>query len=91
MFESRKRLKEIIDTKTKKIHSREKLIDNQREEIHSWQEENNLLYESIKDLRSENEELNLFKSDVVNIMQSKGTIVDKYDKINELVKTAIND
>lgn len=36
MLETRKQLKEIIDTKTKQIHAREKLLDEQRAEIHAW-------------------------------------------------------
>lgn len=85
MFETRKRLKETIDTKTKQIHARDNLIDKQREEIHQWQEENKELYEQGKDLRNEVEELKLFRDNVINIVKAKGTIVDKYDKINELV------
>lgn len=85
MLETRKRLKEIIDTKTKQIHARDNLIDKQREEIHQWQEENKELYEQGKDLRNEVEELKLFRDNVINIVKAKGTIVDKYDKINELV------
>lgn len=85
MLETRKRLKEIIDTKTRQIHARDNLIDKQREEIHQWQEENKELYEQGKDLRNEVEELKLFRDNVINIVKSRGTIVDKYDKINELV------
>lgn len=85
MLETRKRLKEIIETKTRQIHARDNLIDKQREEIHMWQEENKVLYEQGKDLRNEVEELKLFRDNVINIVKSKGTIVDKYDKMNELV------
>lgn len=85
MLETRKRLKEIIDTKTRQIHARDNLIDKQREEIHQWQEENKELYEQGKDLRNENEELKLFKDKVISIMKSKDTIVNKNDKMNELV------
>lgn len=90
MLETRKQLKEIIDTKTKQIHAREKLLDNQRAEIHEWQQENKALYEEIKDLRFENEELKEFKNKVINIMNSKDTIVNKYDKINELARFGEN-
>lgn len=85
MLETRKRLRETIDTQIKQIHKREKLLDEQREEIHMWKEENRVLYEQGKDLRNEVEELKLFRDNVINIIKSKGTIVDKYDKINELV------
>lgn len=89
MLETRKQLKEIIDTKTKQIHAREKLLDEQRAEIHAWQEENKELYEQGRELRNEVEGLKLFKEKVISIMNSKDTIVNKYDKINELVQTAI--
>lgn len=89
MLESRKQLKEIIDTKTKQLHSRDKLIEGQRAEIHAWQEENKELYEQGRELRNEVEELKLFKEKVISIMNSKDTIVNKYDKIKELVQTAI--
>lgn len=85
MLETRKRLRETIDTQIKQIHAREKLLDEQREEIRMWKEENRVLYEQGKDLRNEVEELKLFRDNVINIMKSKGTIVDKYDKIKELV------
>ena len=85
MLETRKRLKEIIDTKTRQIHARDNLIDKQREEIRMWKEENRVLYEQGKDLRNEVEELKLFRDNVINIVKAKGTIVDKYDKIKELV------
>lgn len=89
MLETRKQLKEIIDTKTKQIHAREKLLDEQRAEIHAWQEESKELYEQGRELRNEVEELKLFKEKVISIMNSKDTIVNKYDKINELVQTGI--
>lgn len=89
MLETRKQLKEIIDTKTKQIHAREKLLDEQRAEIHAWQEENKELYEQGRELRNEVEGLKLFKEKVISIMNSKDTIVNKYYKINELVQTAI--
>lgn len=85
MLETRKRLRETIDTQIKQIHAREKLLDEQREEIRMWKEENRVLYEQGKDLRNEVEELKLFRDNVINIIKAKGTIVDKYDKINELV------
>ena len=78
MLETRKSLRETIETKTKQIHTRERLIDELREE-------NTELYEQGKDLRNENEELKLFKDKVISIMKSKDTIVNKHDKINELV------
>ena len=89
MLETRKRLKEIIDTKTRQIHARDNLIDKQREEIHQWQEENKELYEQGKDLRNENEELKLFKDKVISIMKSKDTIVKKQKEIESYIDTII--
>ena len=40
MFERKRHLKEVIETKSKQIANRDKLIDGQRAEIHQWQEEN---------------------------------------------------
>lgn len=89
MLETKKQLREIIDTKTKQIHSRDKFIEEQRAEIHGWQKENKDLYDENKELRYENDELAEFKDKIIRIMTSKDTIVNKYDKINELVQTAI--
>lgn len=89
MFERKRHLKEVIETKSKQIANRDKLIDGQRAEIHQWQEENKELYEQGRELRNEVEGLKLFKEKVISIMNSKDTIVNKYDKINELVQTAI--
>lgn len=89
MFERKRHLREVIETKSKQIANRDKLIDGQRAEIHAWQEENKELYEQGRELRNEVEELKLFKEKVISIMNSKDTIVNKYDKINELVQTGI--
>lgn len=44
MFERKRHLKEVIETKSKQIANRDKLIDGQRAEIHQCQEENKALY-----------------------------------------------
>lgn len=85
MLETRKRLKEIIDTKTRQIHTRDNMISELKKQLNEYKEENLELYEQGKDLRNEVEELKLFRDNVINIVKSRGTIVDKYDKINELV------
>lgn len=85
MLESRKQLKEIINTRTKQLYSRDKFIEGQRAEIHAWQEKNKELYEQGRELRNEVEGLKLFKDKITSIINSKDTIVNKYDKINELV------
>lgn len=81
MLETRKRLKEIIETKTRQIHARDNKISELEKLLNEYKE----LYEQGKDLRNENEELKLFKDKVISIMKSKDTIVNKNDKMNELV------
>ena len=43
MFERKRHLREVIETKSKQIANRDKLIDGQRAEIHQYQEENKAL------------------------------------------------
>ena len=85
MLETRKRLKEIIETKTRQIHARDNKISELEKLLNEYKEESKELYEQGKDLRNENEELKLFKDKVIKIMKSKDTIVNKNDKMNELV------
>lgn len=85
MLETRKRLKEIIETKTRQIHARDNKISKLEKLLNEYKEESKELYEQGKDLRNENEELKLFKDKVIKIMKSKDTIVNKNDKMNELV------
>ena len=85
MLETRKRLREIIETKTRQIHARDNKISELEKLLNEYKEESKELYEQGKDLRNENEELKLFKDKVIKIMKSKDTIVNKNDKMNELV------
>lgn len=62
-----------------------KLIKNQGEEITRLAGALDREKEACKDLRSENSELFDFRTRVINIMNNKGTIVSKHDKIKELV------
>lgn len=62
-----------------------KLIKNQGEEITRLADELDREKEVSQDLRSENSELFDFRTRVINIMNNKGTIVSKHDKIKELV------
>lgn len=69
-----------------------KTVIRQGEKIHDLETDLRLEKESNAELRSENIELKLqvrnleeFKTKVIDIMIAKGTIVDKYDKIKELV------
>ena len=67
-------------------------VINQGEKIHDLEAKLNLEKEANAELRNENIDLSLktrhleqFKKNVIDIMQNKGTIVSKYDKIKELV------
>ena len=69
-----------------------KTIVRQGEQIHNLERMLNQEKESNSDLRDEVAEKNLetrrlkqFKNIITNIMTNKGTIVDKYDKINEVI------
>ena len=69
-----------------------KTIVRQGEQIHNLERMLNQGKESNSDLRDEVAEKNLeirrlkqFKNIITNIMTNKGTIVDKYDKINEVI------
>ena len=62
-----------------------KLIKNQGEEITRLADELDREKEVSQDLRSENSELFDFRTRVINIINNKGTIVSKHDKIKELV------
>ena len=68
-----------------------KTVIRQGEKLHSLEKELRLEKEENEELRKENLEMSLelrrlqiFKETVINIMK-KGTIVEKHDKIKELV------
>lgn len=88
MFERKRHLKEVIETKSKQIANRDKLIDGQRAEIHQWQEENKTLYNENKDLRFNNEELSELVIRIKNLAESNNYNNEKsiLNKIKELVK-----
>lgn len=69
-----------------------KTVIKQGEKIHDLETDLNLEKETNAELRNENLDLKLeirhleeFKNKVINVMQNKGTIVDKYDKIKEVI------
>lgn len=88
MFERKRHLKEVIETKSKQIANRDKLIDGQRVEIHQCQEENKALYNENKDLRFNNEELSELVKRIKNLAESNSYNNEKsiLNKIKELVK-----
>lgn len=73
------------DRKDRKIANQKVMIENRDKLIGDMEEQANVLYQEKKRLNIEIEELKEFQEAVVNIMNNKGTIVDKYDKIKELV------
>ena len=62
-----------------------KTVIKQKRQLIELNKENKTLYEENKNLRSENAELFSFRYRVIDIIEEKGTIVSKYDKIEELV------
>lgn len=69
-----------------------KTVIRQNEKIHSLVKELKTEKENSENLRYENVELTLiikqlqnFKDKITEIMNAKGTIVDKYDKIKEVI------
>lgn len=88
MFERKRHLKEVIETKSKQIANRDKLIDGQRAEIHQWQEENKTLYNENKNLKFEKKEFQRLFERVKTISESNNYNNSEIalNKIKELVK-----
>ena len=88
MFERKRHLKEVIETKSKQIANRDKLIDGQRAEIHQWQEENKTLYNENKNLKFEKKEFKRLFERVKTISESNNYNNSEIalNKIKELVK-----
>lgn len=87
MFERKRHLKEVIETKSKQIANRDKLIDGQRAEIHQCQEENRALWNENKDLRFNNKELSELVKRMKSLAESNSYNNEKsiLNKIKELV------
>lgn len=69
-----------------------KTVIRQGEKIHDLETDLSIEKEVSSELRNENLDLKLevrhlqeFKNKIINIMTAKGTIVDKHDKIKELI------
>lgn len=88
MIERKRHLKEVIKTKSMQIDNRDKFIDEQREEIHRWQKENEVLHQENKELRFDNEELSELVKRIKNLAESNSYNNEKsiVNKIKELVK-----
>lgn len=85
MFKRIKELQSLVDSSRKSLKEAERKVEERNILIADMERQANALYEKNKDLRFENDELVDFKRKVITIMTEKGTIISKYDKINELV------
>lgn len=56
-----------------------------KETKNEYEEQAEILIDNASELRSENEELSIFKYNVVKILESKDFAHDKVDKIKELI------
>lgn len=92
MFERKRHLREVIETKSMQIRARESLIEDQRKEIHEWQKENEVLHQENKELRFDNEELRELFSKVKKLAESNNYGNEKsiLNKIKELVSAFEN-
>lgn len=75
----------MFTRKDRKIRNQKVMIENRDRLIKDLREQAELKNEQLRDLRYENSELADFKNKIKNIMKGKGIIVDKYDKINEVI------
>ena len=71
--------------KDRTIANQKAMIANRDRLIRDMEDQATSLYNDKKRLNIEIEELKEFKEEVINIMNEKATIVDKYDKIKELI------
>ena len=75
----------MFTRKDRKIRNQKAMIENRDILIKDMEEQAEIQNAELRDLRNENSELFDFRTRVIDIMTRKGTIVDKYDKIKELV------
>ena len=75
----------MFTRKDRKIRNQKAMIENRDILIKDMEEQAEAQNAELRDLRYENSELFDFRTRVIDIMTRKGTIVDKYDKIKELV------
>ena len=76
---------EMFTRKDRKIRSQKAMIENRDILIKDMEEQAEVQNAELRDLRYENSELFDFRTRVIDIIKGKGTIVSKYDKIEELV------
>ena len=75
----------MFTRKDRKIRNQKAMIENRDILIKDLEDQIEVKNAQLRDLRYENSELSDFKNKIKNIMNGKGTIVDKYDKINEVI------
>ena len=68
------------------IRKLEKEIDNAQETAKEYDKQAKILLDNAAELRSENEELDIFKYNVTKILNSKDFAHDKVEKLKELVR-----
>ena len=75
----------MFTRKDRKIRNQKAMIENRDILIKDLEDQIEVKNAQLRDLRYENSELADFKNKIKNIMTGEGTIVDKYDKINEVI------
>ena len=75
----------MFTRKDRKIRNQKAMIENRDILIKDLEDQTEVKNAQLRDLRYENSELVDFKNKIKNIIKGKGTIVDKYDKINEVI------
>ena len=75
----------MFTRKDRKIRNQKAMIENRDILIKDLEDQTEVKNAQLRDLRYENSELSDFKNKIKNIINGKGTIVDKYDKINEVI------
>ena len=76
----------MFTRKDRKIRNQKAMIENRDILIKGMEEQAEAQNAELRDLRNENPELFDFRTRVIDIMTTKGTIVSKYDKIKELIE-----
>ena len=76
----------MFTRKDRKIRNQKAMIENRDILIKDMEEQAEVQNAELRDLRNENSELFDFRTRVIDIMTTKGTIVSKYDKIKELIE-----
>ena len=76
----------MLTRKDRKIRNQKAMIENRDVLIKDMEEQAEVQNAELRDLRCENSELLDFRTRVISIMNNKGTMVSKHDKIKELIE-----